>query len=115
MKIAIDVHSLGTQASGNESYFRQLLWGLKSDKSDNQYTLLYAHPAALEEAGGDSRFIFVSIPSSPVPRLCFSCPRLLAKLRPDVFHCQYVLPPFVKTKTVLSIHDLAYEHFPEFF
>ena len=36
-------------------------------------------------------------------------------MRPDVFHAQYVLPPFVRTKTVLAIHDLAHEHFPEFF
>jgi glycosyltransferase involved in cell wall biosynthesis len=115
MKIAIDVHSLGTQAAGNESYYRQLLWGLTADKTDNQYTLFYTHQAALREAASNGRFSFTPIPSNPVTRLCVSLPRLLSKLKPDVFHCQYIKPPFGKTKTVVSIHDLAYEHFPKFF
>src|SRR5947207_4430206 len=115
MKIAIDVHSIGTQAGGNETYFRQLLRGLALDKSDHQYTIFYVHPAALEEIKGDPRFNPVLVPKNPVARLCFSLPRLLRKIRPDIFHCQYVQPPFTRAKTVVTIHDLAHEHFPEFF
>jgi glycosyltransferase involved in cell wall biosynthesis len=40
---------------------------------------------------------------------------VLRQLQPDVFHCQYIMPPRVKCKTVVSIHDLAYEHFPAMF
>src|SRR6266852_8739881 len=115
MKIAIDVHSLGTQAGGNETYFQQLLSGLAADNSDHQYTIFYTHPAALEAVDGDPRFTFMSIPKNPVRRICMSLPRRLKEVRPDVFHCQYVKPPFGKTKTVVSIHDLAHEHFPEYF
>jgi glycosyltransferase involved in cell wall biosynthesis len=115
MRIAIDVHSLGTQSGGNETYFRQLLQGLAQDQSDNQYSLFYTHPAAPSQGNGDPRFCFQSIPKNPIVRICGVLPRILKKTRPDVFHCQYVQPPFAKTKTVLSIHDLAHEHFPEFF
>jgi len=115
MKIAIDVHSIGTQAGGNETYFRQLLRVLALDKSNHQYTLFYVHPAALEEIKGDPRFNPVLVPKNPIIRMCFSLPRLLRKIRPDIFHCQYVQPPFTRTKTVVTIHDLAHEHFPEFF
>jgi glycosyltransferase involved in cell wall biosynthesis len=115
MKIAIDAHSIGTQAGGNETYFRQLLRGLAQDKSDNQYILFHAHRDSLEEIEGDARFTPVSIPKSSIVRLTVSIPRLLRKTKPDVFHCQYVQPPFTKAKTVVTIHDLAHEHFPEFF
>jgi glycosyltransferase involved in cell wall biosynthesis len=115
MKIAIDAHSVGSQAGGNETYFRQLLRGLARDKGDNVYTIFQAHNDSLEEISGDSRFNSVGIPKSPILRLAFSIPRLLRKVKPDVFHCQYVQPPFTKAKTVVTIHDLAHEHFPEFF
>ncbi|HEV7550068.1 MAG TPA: glycosyltransferase family 1 protein [Candidatus Angelobacter sp.] len=115
MRIAIDAHSLGTQSGGNETYIRQLLGGLSEDQSRNSYRLFYTNPAALTDCTVDSRFTFTQIPKNPIPRICSVLPRLLAKEKPDVFHCQYVQPPFARTKTVLSIHDLAHEHFPEFF
>jgi glycosyltransferase involved in cell wall biosynthesis len=116
MKIAIDVHSLGTQSGGNETYCRQLLRGLAQSPGENQYELFYTNPSALstvDPAGG--AFHFTPIPKNPIVRICAVLPRLLAQTKPDVFHAQYVLPPFVKTRTVLAIHDLAHEHFPEFF
>jgi glycosyltransferase involved in cell wall biosynthesis len=116
MKIVIDVHSLGTQSGGNETYCRQLLRGLAQSADRNQYELLYAHSAALSQEGvGNPPFHFTPIPKNPIVRICGVLPRLLAQKKPDVFHGQYVLPPFVKTSTVLAIHDLAHEHFPEFF
>jgi glycosyltransferase involved in cell wall biosynthesis len=116
MKIAIDVHSLGTQSGGNETYCRQLLRGLAQSPGTNQYELFYTNPSALSlEGSGGGAFHFTPIPKNPIVRICAVLPRLLAQTKPDVFHAQYVLPPFVKTKTVLAIHDLAHEHFPEFF
>jgi glycosyltransferase involved in cell wall biosynthesis len=116
MKIAIDVHSLGTQSGGNETYCRQLLRGLAQSPGTNQYELFYTHSAALSQEGvGSPPFNFIPIPKNPIVRICAVLPRLLARMKPDIFHGQYVLPPFVETKAVLAIHDLAHEHFPEFF
>jgi glycosyltransferase involved in cell wall biosynthesis len=115
MKIAIDAHSIGSQAGGNETYFRQLLRGLALDKSGNQYIIFHTHGEPLREIAGDPRFSLVPIPKNPVIRLGISLPWLLRKTKPEVFHCQYILPPFTKTKTIVTIHDLAHEHFPEFF
>jgi glycosyltransferase involved in cell wall biosynthesis len=116
MKIAIDLHSLGTQSGGNETYCRQLLRGLAQSPGTNQYELFYTHSIALQQEGaGGPPFHFIPIPKNPIVRICAVLPRLLARMKPDVFHAQYVLPPFVKTKTVLAIHDLAHEHYPEFF
>jgi glycosyltransferase involved in cell wall biosynthesis len=115
MKITIDVHSLGTQSGGNETYFRQLVRGLIKDQSENCYSLFYSYPSVLNEFEWDDRFNFSKIPTNPLKRICISLPRLLQKTKPDVFHCQYVMPPFVTVRTVVTIHDLAHEHCPEFF
>ncbi len=115
MKIAIDVHSLGTQAGGNETYFRQLLSGLVSDHTHHQYSLFHVHDVARQATQGDPRFTFVQVPKNPIHRMGLSLPSWLRKLSPDVFHCQYIQPSWGRPRTVVSIHDLAYEHFPEYF
>jgi glycosyltransferase involved in cell wall biosynthesis len=115
MKIAIDVHSLGTQSGGNETFYRQLVRGLAEDQSDNRYHLLYSSPGALNDFQWDARFQFSKIPANPIQRNGVSLPRMLQKTKPDVFHCQYVKPPFVSIPTVVTIHDLAHEHHPNFF
>src|SRR5690348_711492 len=115
MKIAIDVHSLGTQAGGNETYFRQLIHGLHADPSQNAYTLLHIDSFTQEEIQRDPRFTLSRIPRNPVFRLSAALPTKLRAIRPDIFHCQYVQPLGGYSKTVVSIHDLAHEHFPEYF
>ncbi|HKV94766.1 MAG TPA: glycosyltransferase family 1 protein [Candidatus Angelobacter sp.] len=115
MKIAIDVHSLGTQAGGNETYYRQLVRGLAEDRGENRYTLFHTHPFTLEAIQNDSRFSLCKIPKNPILRLSLGIPAKLRQIRPDVFHCQYIQPPWGTGKTVVTIHDLAHEHFPEFF
>lgn len=115
MKIAIDVHSLGTQAGGNETYYRQLVRGLAADPSDNRYILFHTHPFSLSEVEIDPRFTLSRIPKNPVVRLSFALPQRLRQIQPDIFHCQYIKPLWGAGKTIVSIHDLAHEHFPEFF
>jgi len=115
MKIAIDAHSLGAQASGNETFFRQLVRGLALDDSRNLYTLFHTHRFSLKEAENDPRFTLRRIPRNPFLRLGASLPLALRQIRPDVFHCQYVQPLWGAGKMVVTIHDLAHEHYPEFF
>jgi glycosyltransferase involved in cell wall biosynthesis len=114
MKIAIDVHSLGSGTAGNETFWQQLLRGLALDKSDNQYTLLYAYPEVPEHNPLDARFRWAAIPPNWLRRVAVSIPWTLRREQPNVFHCQYVLPPFLACGTVVTIHDLAFEHYPEY-
>jgi len=115
MKIAIDVHSIGSGAGGNETFYRQLVAGLISENGDHQFFLFYTHPAAPKAFANDERVTWIQIPRDPFFRNVLSLPRWLQKLRPDVFHCQYVKPPFVRCPTVVTIHDIGHEHLPEHF
>jgi glycosyltransferase involved in cell wall biosynthesis len=115
MKIAIDVHSIGSGAGGNETFYRQLVRGLLANPEDHRYFLFYTHPAVRGLVEYDERFAFIRLPHNPALRNAVALPGHLHKLRPDVFHCQYVKPPFVRYPTVVSIHDIAHEHLPEHF
>jgi glycosyltransferase involved in cell wall biosynthesis len=114
MKVAIDVHSLGTQAGGNETFHRQLVQGLAQLPDRHQYILFYTQPQVPAAFKLDERFAWKQIPANPLRRIAISLPGLVRELRPNVFHCQYILPPRIKTATVITIHDLAHEHYPEF-
>jgi glycosyltransferase involved in cell wall biosynthesis len=115
MKIAIDAHSIGSQAGGNETYFRQLIRGLAVTDSNHHFILFRTDSGKIDEIESDRRFTSMRIPKNPLLRLGVSLPYRLKKLRPDVFHCQYVQPPFNRSRTVVTIHDLAHEHYPDFF
>src|SRR4029077_8905246 len=54
-------------------------------------------------------------PASPLIRIPigFAIESRMRKL--DVLHTQYLLPHHVKCRTVLTVHDVLYEKFPEYF
>lgn len=112
MHIAIDVHSLGSRAAGNETYYQQLVRGLSESASGHQFTLFYTHPEALSAVPASPQFLWNRIPQNRILRLGFSLPHRLRKIAPDVFHCQYIAPARVGSRLVVTIHDLAHEHHP---
>lgn len=113
MHIAIDVHSLGSRAAGNETYYQQLLRGLVASSAEHRFTLFYTHPEAPRDHATDDRFRWLKIPQNRAVRLGLSLPWQIQQQQPDIFHCQYVAPAYVRSNLVVTIHDLAHEHHPE--
>src|SRR5262249_46040452 len=66
-------------------------------------------------AGAERMHRVVVRPHNPVVRIPVSFPLALARERIDVVHVQYVAPPLCPARIVVSVHDLAYEHYPQFF
>jgi glycosyltransferase involved in cell wall biosynthesis len=117
MKIGIDVHSIGSGTGGNETYYRSLIRALPKVDCTNQY-LLYSTTlgfTALNGFGAPNFRVRHVRPASPYARIPFALPAQIKRDRVDVFHAQFILPPFVKCRTVVSILDIAYEHFPDSF
>jgi len=118
VRIAIDVHSIGSGSGGNESYFRGLLEGLAViDDDQNQYFLYATDPNALMDVNFDrERFRVKSIwPANRYLRIPFAIPRQIRRNGLDVYHAQFLIPPGVRCRTVTTIFDIAFEHYPEFF
>lgn len=118
MKIALDAHTIGSKLGGNETYIRNLIEGLKAVDAENEYVLHVTHRETQEKALGTlpANFKLGDLwPASPAVRIPFSTPLRLRKDRTQVYSAQYVSPPICPAKSVLVIHDISFEYFPQYF
>ncbi|MDI6858528.1 MAG: glycosyltransferase family 1 protein [Dehalococcoidia bacterium] len=119
MKIAIDAHMVGHQATGNETYTLNLIDALaRLDGAGREYTVyvdrrgLSSLPPSLN---GRVRVRVLPL-HSPLVRIPFLLPVELWRRRADVAHMHYILPPVVpRCATVLTVHDISFERYPDFF
>ena len=115
LRIGIDIHTVGSNSGGNETFYRQLVAGLRHSSS-HEFFLYHMSPAAQTDSNDNPHFHFARlVPRTPVLRIPFSLPFYMRRDRLDVFHAQYIVPPYPSCKTIVSIFDLAHERFPEFF
>jgi len=116
MRIGIDIHSVGSGKGGNETYYRQLVSGLGRADHVNDYALYMANTSGNDLGPLGANFHLERIgAASPYLRIPFLLPRLVKRSPVEIFHAQFIIPPFLKCRTVTTIPDIAYEHFPESF
>jgi glycosyltransferase involved in cell wall biosynthesis len=111
-RVLFDAHQLGRRQTGNETYVRELLRALRGERELDL--------VAAVEAG--QRPIGVLAPPVRIRRVPSNGPGRLAALtllarqeRVDLVHAMYFLPPGTGRRTVLTVHDISFERFPEFF
>jgi glycosyltransferase involved in cell wall biosynthesis len=116
LRIGIDVHSLGGQQGGNETYYQELVKGLVALPSQHELVLYYTREAARQRVSANGHISLERLrPRHPLLRIPLTLPWRTRADRLDIFHAQHVIPPFIRCKTVTTIPDIAYEHFPEAF
>lgn len=117
MKIGIDVHAVGGQLTGNETYISNLVRALERLPGDEEYLLYYRFPEGAALACSPRQQVRPLRPVShhPVPRLLVGFARQLERDGVDLVHVQYVGPIMAPCPIVVMIHDLAFLHFPEAF
>jgi len=116
LRIGIDIHSIGSRGGGNETYYHELVTALAEMPRQHHFVLYYTKDEVLARIR--SRDCLTLVPLQPAHRslripLTFPWRARLDQL--DVFHAQYIVPPFLRCKTVTTIADISYEHFPDFF
>jgi glycosyltransferase involved in cell wall biosynthesis len=117
LRIAIDAHAVGTKLGGNESYASNLIESLAQIDSFNQYTIYITTNEARDRFQGrwPNFKVRATLPHTPVIRIPLTLSAELRKNPVDVLHVQFTAPPFCPCPTVVSIHDLSFEHLPETF
>lgn len=117
MRVGIDAHSLGSQSSGNESYYLQLVQELaKLPSNGNRYVIYYTRRDAITRIPAAHQFEARRIrPANSYIRIPVSFPWEFRRQRLDVFHAQFIIPPFCNCKTVTTIPDILFESHPQFF
>jgi glycosyltransferase involved in cell wall biosynthesis len=117
LRIGIDAHTVGQRRTGDESYTTGLIRGLSRIDQRNHYTLYTTSEAAEDLLGPlPSNFHLRRVhPHQREARIAFSLPLRLSLDRNDVVHFQYIAPPILAAPLVLSVHDISFEAFPEYF
>ncbi|MGH1541618.1 MAG: glycosyltransferase family 4 protein [Arenicella sp.] len=111
MKIGIDIHTIGARQTGNETYIKNVISNMHSDHELHLY-----HTRANQESLPQWPAQYHQIkPHNPLLRIPLSFPMALRRDKIDVAHFQYVAPPLCHCPTVVMVHDISYEFFPEFF
>jgi len=116
MKVGIDIHSIGSHKGGNETYYRELIKELADVGSDHDFLLYYTHAETAQQVPAHHRFTLKRLsPANPLLRIPVGIPQRASADRLDLYHAQFIVPPFLRCKTVTSIFDIAYERVPDLF
>ncbi len=115
MKVGIDARMLGSGKGGGETYVRNMIQGLSTVNPDDDYTLFLNEFLPKDTLPGVERMrqVVVSRHNHVPNPLSFSL--ALARARVDVAHAQYMAPWPWPVRLVVSLHDIAYERYPQFF
>ncbi len=107
--VLIDADVLGRQRTGDESYVANLLRELPAHAADMRLAAVTRLPDLVPEGVEP---IELTERRQPV-RMAVRLPLLLRRLRPDLAHFLHVVPPAWRGRSVLTVQDLSFEHFPE--
>jgi glycosyltransferase involved in cell wall biosynthesis len=106
--ILIDADVLGRNRTGEETYVLNLLRQLPFVAPDLSFAAVTRHtelvPDGVEAIDLPARF--------QETRMAVSLPRLIRRLRPELSHFQHALPLGLRGPSVVTIHDLHFEHDP---
>ena len=114
-RVALDLHLLGARETGNETYARELAKALCS-RNGFDYALYvpdrYALPPELQGWG----MVCEIGHGSSVARLAWQYPRRFGQDSVDLVHMPtYVRPVWLRCASIVTVHDIAYELFPDQF
>ncbi len=116
MRIGIDARALGGGGGGDENYIRNVIRALGAVDPDNDYTLFVTPGLTQPTISGAERMRRVALrPRNLQARILFSMPLAVASAGIDVLHAQYLAPPLCSARIVVTVHDISFEHYPQFF
>jgi glycosyltransferase involved in cell wall biosynthesis len=108
-RIAIDADVLGRRRTGDETYVAALLSELVLAVEGEELFAVTRRPDLVPKGIEP-----IEVPArSQIGRMTIALPRALRRLRPDVAHFLYAIPPGYRGRAVLTVHDLSFERLPE--
>jgi glycosyltransferase involved in cell wall biosynthesis len=114
MRVAIDTRKVHDFGIG--TYIRNLLRQLARIDRDTEYVLLCREPdmGIAAQLGPNFRSVREPSPNYSL-REQIHVPWILRRERPDVYHApHYVLPPAIRCRSVVTIHDCIHLMFPQY-
>ncbi len=113
MRFSVDAHAIGCHLTGNEVYIRNLLDGFAKLDSTSEFVAYLSRPRAAAQVPQRFKKRFVS--ENPFRRLGLDLPRWVRKDRPSLLHVQYTAPAYCPAPVVVSVHDVSFLEYPQYF
>ncbi|MGI8742304.1 MAG: glycosyltransferase family 4 protein [Bryobacteraceae bacterium] len=113
MRFSVDAHAIGQHLTGNETYVTNLLRGFASLDKESEFVVYVSREIAVEQV--PARFLTRLVAENPFVRLGLDLPRKLRQDCPDLLHVQYTGPLFCPVPIVVSVHDVSFLEYPEYF
>ena len=113
MRISVDAHAIGCRQTGNEVYIRNLLKEFARLDQDSELIAYISKQGA--KADLPRRILTRRVSQNPYKRLGMDLPRHLWRDRPDLLHVQYTGPLFGLAPLVVSVHDVSFLEYPQYF
>ncbi|WP_366247709.1 glycosyltransferase family 1 protein [Terribacillus aidingensis] len=110
-KVLIDAHNVGVRTAGNEVYFENLVMGLSKNNNKLDLSVLIK----------DDKWVPHNInkvdlkSNSVVLQRGLEIPYQVKKGNFDLLHVPFAIPPVNFSKTLVTVHDILFEDFKEFF
>lgn len=116
MKIFVDCHVFDGNFQGTTTYLKGLYSELIQDK-DFHFVLAANNIIFLQTIFGNHENVaYVQYKSTnKFSRLLIEIPKIIKENKIDYAHFQYVVPPIKKCKYIVTIHDVLFLDFPEYF
>ena len=117
IRLLVDAHVFDEVPQGTRTYIEGLYREIVSINNPDLQIYFCAHsPARLKELFGSHPNIFyLKISSLRVLRICFEIPMLIWKYRINFAHFQYVSPLFQSCREIVTIHDVLFLEYPQYF
>jgi len=113
MRFSVDAHAIGQHLTGNETYIRNLLNCFASIDQDADFIAYLSRRTPFSAV--PDRFHKRHVAVNPFVRLGLDLSRQIRQDHPDLLHVQYTAPLFCPVPVVVSVHDISYLEYPEYF
>ena len=118
MRIGIDFHVFDGKFQGSRSHVLGLFAELVSFNPRHEYLFFLDNVRELANNQAfrrDNVQLIRMRSASSVVRLAWQLPTLRRKHRLDLLHCQYVTPIWSAKGNAVTVHDVLYENYPQYF
>ncbi|MDE6382078.1 MAG: glycosyltransferase family 4 protein [Muribaculaceae bacterium] len=118
MRILIDAHCFDHQGTeGIDTYIKGIYTRLPALAPEAEFCFAARDTARLRSIFGDApNTDFISLNASTrLRRILSEFPRIIRHIGADAAHFQYFAPPVLKCRTIVTLHDILFKDFPQFF
>lgn len=116
MNLLVDCHVFDGKFQGTRTYIQGLYQSLIKYKNINFFFAAQDVDNLKKYFGDNSNVHYISLKSgSSIKRLAIEFPQIVKKYKIDFAHYQYISPLTKCCKEIVTVHDLLFLDYPQFF